>query len=127
MARFLVIDENLPGALASLFEGSISSRHVNDLKKHGQQRVTDDQLRKLSLDQSIILITKDDDFVRSWVSRKVPPKVIFVYFEGKKEALLALLETYAELIMTLIEEYDFIEVSEKGLRLPFEIPIPYEN
>jgi len=103
-----------------------SSTHVNFLKKDKKIRILDDQLRRLSINKGFIIITKDDDFVKSWVSRKVPEKLIFIYHNGKKNELIQLFNEQIELVLQLIIDFDFIEINENGIRLPFENDLPYK-
>jgi predicted nuclease of predicted toxin-antitoxin system len=123
----LIVDEKLPLELVDYFGEYLPTSHVNNLKRHSKQKISDDQLRSLSLKRKCIIITKDDDFVRSWVSRKVPEKVVFVHYDGRKSPLLSLLKEYCEIISALVDSHDFIEVSDKGLRLPFDTPLPYQK
>jgi predicted nuclease of predicted toxin-antitoxin system len=96
------------------------------LRRGKQIRILDDQLMFLSINKCFIIITKDDDFVKSWVSRKVPEKLIFIYHNGKKDELIQLFRAQIDLVLQLIMEFDFIELNENGIRLPFENTLPYK-
>lgn len=118
--KFL-IDENLSPEVSVIFRNSgLEAYHVNELKAYKNQRVKDDQLRHLALFKQYIIVTKDDDFVRSYVSRKVPEKMIFIYGMDDKPKLLGRIEECLQELVRLIRNYDFIEVNENEIRLPFD-------
>lgn len=117
--RFIV-DENLPPELANLFRDiGFIAIHVNELKSNQKQRVTDDQLRRLAIRKGYVIITKDDDFVKSYVSRKVPERIIFIYGLEKKESLLSRMKEVIPSLIKLITQHDFIEIKEDIIRFPF--------
>ena len=115
-----VVDENLPPALAEILRThSLNAFHVNEMKARKNQRVIDDQLRRLAIQKGYVIITKDDDFVKSYVSRKVPEKMVYIHGLNKKEPLLSRMKEVALQLSTLLELHDFIEVNEREVRLPF--------
>ena len=115
-----VVDENLTPDLAALFrKEGLDAYHINEMKSHKKQRVVDDQLRRLSIQKGYVIITKDDDFVKSYVSRKVPDKMIFIHGSNEKESLLTRMKEVAPHLSTLLETHDFIEVNNKEIRFPF--------
>jgi predicted nuclease of predicted toxin-antitoxin system len=123
-----LIDENLSPKLVGLHGDIHKAIHINQLKPHKKATIKDDLIRKLSLNQSFVLVTKDDDFVKSWVDRKVPEKLIYVYdnFDGLDQ----LMESYHKSIPRLeamIIEYDFLEFSNQGIRTPFDGDLPYQQ
>ena len=114
-----LIDENLPPSLTKILRvAGIAAHHVNELKSHNKQQIKDDQLRKLTMQKGYLIITKDDDFVKSYVDRKVPEKMIFVYGLQEKEQLLTRMGEIAHLLPKLTETHDFIEITEKEIRFP---------
>lgn len=116
-----LIDENLSPRLANLHQSPHSGLHVNQLKPSKNSIIKDDLIRKLSLDHPFALVTKDDDFVKSWVNRKVPEKVIFVYDDFESvDQLIHLYQKQIPLIEYHIIQVDFIEFSSKGIRMPFD-------
>jgi len=116
-----IIDENLSPELVPIFrEAGLNAWHINEFKSNPKQRIIDDQLRKLSIRKGYIIVTKDDDFVRSFVHRKVPERMIYIHGLETKKVLLARLK---EVIIDLSKyclKCDFIEVNEKELRFPFD-------
>jgi predicted nuclease of predicted toxin-antitoxin system len=115
-----IIDENLPPILCSLFRAAnLEAYHVNEMKARQKQRVADDQLRRLAIQKNYVIVTKDDDFVKSFVSRKVPEKVVFIYGINEKESLLSRLKEVIPLLSYFLKSHDFIEVNEREIRFPF--------
>jgi predicted nuclease of predicted toxin-antitoxin system len=117
----LLIDENLPPESVAIFRevGFHGVFHVNQIKKHYRQSIKDAVLRKYALYKGYVILSRDDDFVSSWVSRKVPEKLVYVYFDGKKEGLIHLFKIYASTLLVLLETESLIEISKKGIRVPF--------
>jgi len=115
-----IIDENLPPHLAEVFrEASLSASHINEMKSHPKQRVVDDQLRRLSIQKGYIIVTRDDDFVKSFVSRKVPEKVVFIHGLNEREPLLSRMKAVAPQLESLLKDHDFIEINDHEIRFPF--------
>ena len=117
-ARYL-IDENLPPDLVSVFttQGYLSS-HVNDIVSN--LPVKDSAIRKLSLRKNLVLVTRDDDFVKSYVSRAVPERLIYVFGKFYKKELLDLFSTQLHLIVSYSQRYNLVEVNARGVRAPLD-------
>ncbi len=123
-----LIDENLSPKLVALHSSSHQAIHINQLKPKKKSVIKDDFIRKLSLDHRFVLVTKDDDFVKSWVSRKVPERIIFIHDDFRDHD--ELLQAYKKAIPSLETKSsydDFIEFSSKGIKMPFRRPLPYEE
>lgn len=88
-------------------------------KANSKQRVFDDQLRRLSIQKGYIIVTKDDDFVKSYVSRKVPEKLVYLYNLTDKKSLLNRLEETVSKLQSLLMTHDFIEINDTTIRFPF--------
>ncbi len=117
--KFL-IDENLPPDLCHVFhEKKIVAHHVNQFKTHQSHRIRDDQLRHLNLFRNYIIVTRDDDFVSSYVNRKVPEQMIFVYGLPYKTDVLQRFNQCIDLLPDLLAQYDFLEISAQNIRSPF--------
>lgn len=115
--KFL-IDENLPPALVDVFHQSgLEARHVN----HYQNKtpISDNALRKASMDEGWIIVTRDDDFVKSYVNRKVPEKLIYVYNLPSKQEILDAFSTHLHYIVQLITENELIELNPLGVKSHF--------
>ncbi len=117
-----IIDENLSPELTHIFiDAGLEAYHINEMKAHSKQRILDDQLRRLIIQKGYIIVTKDDDFVKSYVSRKVPEKLIFIFGLDKKASLLKRMKEVVPKIHKMISIHDFIEIN------PFEVRFPLPN
>lgn len=117
--RFL-IDENLSPELITVFEAhGLKAHHVNQMKGHKKQRIRDDQLRRLTINSDYVIVTKDDDFVKSFVDRKVPEKVVFIFGLENKSELLHKMDMYMDELKSLIQTQDFLEINAEKIRTPF--------
>ncbi|WP_089355649.1 DUF5615 family PIN-like protein [Ekhidna lutea] len=115
-----IIDENISPQVAVIFRShGLHAYHINEMKSNKKQRVKDDQLRSLTIHKGYIIVTKDDDFVKSFVSRKIPEKLIFVYGLEQKESLLTRMEEVIPDLTPLLEKHDFIEINAHEVRFPF--------
>lgn len=117
--KFL-IDENITPDLVSIFrDEGLTAFHINELKSHSKQRVLDDQLRRLAIQKGYIIVTKDDDFVSSFVSRKVPEKMVFLYGLNSKDVLLSRVGYVIGKLSSWLKIHDFIEIRTDNIRFPF--------
>lgn len=115
-----IIDENITPELVDVFEkAGLKALHVNALKSHQKQRIIDDQLRRLSIQKGYILVTKDDDFVRSYVHRKVPEKMVFLHGLDAKQTLIQRVGQIVHQLPELLSTHDFIEINKKEMKFPF--------
>ncbi|WP_462249941.1 DUF5615 family PIN-like protein [Ekhidna sp.] len=115
-----IIDENLSPELVELFKSEhLEAYHVNDMKSHQKRRIIDDQLRRLAIRKGYIIVTKDDDFVKSFVDRKIPEKLIYVFGLDTKEDLMSRFKEIITQLRSLVESHDFIEINSTTITFPF--------
>ncbi|HRJ31839.1 MAG TPA: DUF5615 family PIN-like protein [Cyclobacteriaceae bacterium] len=106
-----IIDAQLPPSLVTLFlKNGFDCIHTNELPL--KNFTPDNQIRRLSLDQKRIVITKDTDFFHSYILHKEPYKVIFITV-GNME-LKKLFESNFEKV-TAIETHGLIEINKSGV------------
>ncbi len=118
-----IIDENIsPDVLPLFLNAGITAIHVNQLKKEKGVSIKDHQLRRLAIHQHWVIVTKDDDFVKSFVSRKVPEKLVFLVGLDEKTQLLVRIEEIIPQLQDLLTRYDFIEVNQSEMKFPFDRP-----
>lgn len=108
--KFL-IDANLSYKLARvLITKGFDILHTDNLPN--KERTTDNELRKLSVAQNYIIITKDSDFFDSHLIQGIPPKLLFVTTGNiPNKVLLTLFDKYFDIIIDLFNKYDLIELS----------------
>jgi predicted nuclease of predicted toxin-antitoxin system len=110
-----IIDAQLPPSLTSLFiKHGYDCIHTIDLPQ--KNHTPDKLIRKLSLEQNRIVITKDTDFFHSFILRKEPYKVVFVTVGNMRLGeLKKLFEFHFLKIIAAIESHGMIEVSKNGV------------
>ena len=103
-----IIDAQLPESLVKVF----ADHDVIHTKSLEQGNYTKDrEINKLSMKENRVVITKDTDFYYSYLSAKIPYKLVLVklgniklkeliaYFEQNKTQLLEILETHSLIIL----------------------------
>jgi predicted nuclease of predicted toxin-antitoxin system len=108
--RFL-IDANLSYKLARVLESKgFEILHTDDLPN--KERTTENELRKLSVDQDFVVITKDSDFLDSHLIQGIPSKLLIVTTGNiTNKDLLSLFDKYFEATIKLFDIYNLIELN----------------
>ena len=116
--KFLV-DAHLPRQLAiSLQSMGYEAIHTLDLP-HGN-RTTDSFINDLSITQHYIVITKDSDFVDTFILRKEPWKLFLISTGNiRNQELMALLMNNLTDIANNFQLFDFIEINRAEIILHF--------
>jgi len=116
----ILVDENItPEAVSVLRNHDLQACHVNDLKTSKKHRIVDDQLRRLAVRKAYVIVTKDDDFVKSFVDRKVPEKMVYLFGSRDKKQDLSFIKRVAPHLNSYLQNHDFIEVNGIEIRFPF--------
>lgn len=104
-------DAQLPKSLSELINSKgYDSIHTLDLPKANSTQ--DQEILELSIRENRIVITKDNDFLDSYLLIGKPEKLIFVSTGNiKNSMLLQLFNSNFESILTLIEKYSLIEIN----------------
>ena len=112
--KFL-IDANLPHRLAkSLKYRGFDILHTDDLPD--KERTTDKEIRRISIEQDRIVITKDSDFLDSHVIQGVPSKLLLVTTGNiNNKELIDMFDKYFEPTILLFETYDLIELNNEQI------------
>jgi predicted nuclease of predicted toxin-antitoxin system len=107
--KFL-LDARLPPRLAArLRSAGYQAIHTRDLTLGN--RTPDSTINELSLKEQLIVITKDADFVNSFVLKQTPYKLLLISTGNMSNTALEalLLGRLKELVVTLTE-YSFVEL-----------------
>lgn len=112
--KFL-IDANLPFRLAkALTNMGFDILHTDNLPD--KERTTDKEIRKISVEQDRIVITKDSDFLDSHIIRGVPAKLLLVTTGNiTNKELLDLFDKYFDTSIQLFDVYDLIELNNEQI------------
>ena len=110
-----IVDAQLPRRLARFMQAKgYDVIHTLDLPQ--QNATPDSSINALSIDQNRIVITKDFDFVDSFLTLQKPYKLLLITTGNIKNSDLELLvETNLSQIIQLLENYDYIELNQKSI------------
>ncbi|MBR8831892.1 MAG: hypothetical protein N5P05_002611 [Chroococcopsis gigantea SAG 12.99] len=108
--KFL-IDAQLPVRLARFLQDSgYDTVHTKDLPE--QNSTSDNQINKISIEQERVVITKDSDFVDSFITSQKPYKLLLVSTGNiKNKELETLFAKGLPTIVDSLEKYKYIELT----------------
>jgi predicted nuclease of predicted toxin-antitoxin system len=112
--RFLV-DAQLPKRLSDfLNQKGFISIHTLDLPH--KNATTDKQIIEKVQGENLILITKDDDFLRSFILERKPKKLILVKTGNiSNNVLLELFDKGLKVITELINHHSMVEITKEEI------------
>ncbi len=112
--KFL-IDANLPFKLSRILkEKGFYVVHTDDLPN--KERTTDSELRRLSVENDYVIITKDSDFLDSHLIQGIPSKLLIITTGNIiNKDLLNLFDLYFERTIQLFDVYDLIELNNQQI------------
>jgi predicted nuclease of predicted toxin-antitoxin system len=110
-----IVDAQLPKVLSELLKyRGYDSLHTLDLEN--RNATSDTVITKLALEQSRIVITKDSDFIESFLLKSEPRKLIIVRTGNiPNKLLLKIFDDNLDLIKELLAAKPFIQLLEKEL------------
>lgn len=111
----LLVDAQLPRKLAMrLKEDGHDVRHTLSLPQ--ANRTTDQLINEISMEEQRILISKDADFVDSFLLQKMPWKLLLVSTGNVSNSdLLELFKKNIDDIENAFVDHHFIEISQTSL------------
>ncbi len=110
-----LVDAQLPHHLCNLFEShGHTCVHTQSLPQGNL--TTDSEIKRLSLENKWVVITKDVDFFHSFILKRSPYKLIFVKTGNMRlEELLNLFRIHISRLLKDIETYGMIELTRTGV------------
>ena len=110
-----LIDAQLPRRLAThLQQSGLEVTHTLQLPEGN--RTTDRDLIALSIASQAVLVTKDSDFVQSFLLKKEPWKLLLVSTGNiSNDELLTLFERNIEQVVRHLRTFDFIEINQTSI------------
>ena len=110
-----IVDAQLPKSLSELISSKgYDSIHTLDFPKANATQ--DYEILEVSQKEDRIVITKDNDFLDSYLLIGKPKKLIFVRTGNiKNHILLNLFDFHFESILKLIEKYSLIEINKEEI------------
>jgi len=114
--KFLV-DAQLPRKFA-LEIANLGADAIHTLDLPSANRTTDEEICKLALQTDRVVVTKDSDFVDSFLLRRIPAKLLFITTGNiPNKDLLQLLRDNWSVLFSMLEEGDFVELSRRTVTL----------
>ncbi len=112
--RFIV-DAQLPKTLAEFLQAKgLDTIHTIDLPE--KNRSSDKEITRISNQDSRIVITKDNDFLSSYIIKKEPPKLIIVTTGNITNLeLQKLFEMNIDKIVELLQDNNVIEINRQSI------------
>ena len=106
-----IIDAQLPYGIALfLRDKGFDAIHTNDLPD--REFTKDTQIRSIAVAENRIVITKDYDFIDSYILRKIPEKLLIVTTGNiKNKQMFDIWRNNWELIVDLFETCNLVELS----------------
>jgi len=112
--KFLV-DAQLPKSLSDLLKQR-GHDSVHTLELPNQNKTSDKTIIKLSIDQERIIITKDNDFLESFLLNAEPRKLIIVRTGNiPNKILLKLFDDNLQFMELLLSRSNLIEITQSEI------------
>ena len=110
-----IVDAQLPKSLSDLINTKgQDSIHTLDLPD--KNKTQDGFITRLATDEQRIVITKDADFLESYILRKEPPKLLLIKTGNiRNKELISLFDRNIELIVDLFLSHSLIEVTKEEI------------
>ncbi|MCW3123188.1 MAG: hypothetical protein JWQ38_2680 [Flavipsychrobacter sp.] len=110
-----IVDAQLPKKLADyLNERGINCIHTLDLPD--KNATTDSYIKQKAYEEGFILITKDDDFLRSFLIEKKPSKLVLIKTGNiANRELMDIFDKGLNVILSLMAKHSMIEITQKEI------------
>jgi predicted nuclease of predicted toxin-antitoxin system len=112
-----IVDAQLPRRLA-LELAVFGHNAVHTLDLPAGNRTPDTDIVAMAIRESRVVVTKDNDFVASFLLRGVPPKLLLISTSNiSNDALSKLLAANLTALEAALTKYDFVELSALTLTI----------
>ena len=110
-----IIDAQLPRSLSNLLKyRGHDCVHTLELKE--QNNTSDETIKNLSIDENRIVITKDSDFLESYLLTSIPKQLIIVRTGNiSNQLLLKLFDNNLSLIELILSRSNLIEITQTAI------------
>lgn len=110
-----IVDAQLPKALSDfLNEKGLDSIHTLDIPE--KNKTTDSQISKIANKEDRIVISKDIDFLESFLVKKEPQRLIIVRTGNiPNKHLIKIFEENLETILQMIKRSNLLEISRNEI------------
>jgi len=110
-----IVDAQLPFQLAFFIQRKgFDALHTNDLPD--KERTSDDYIRELAQRDNRIVITKDSDFIDSFMLKSIPKQLLLITTGNiKNQQLFYLLEQNWDKIINMFETCNLVEMNNTSI------------
>jgi predicted nuclease of predicted toxin-antitoxin system len=110
-----IVDAQLPKSLSELIN-SKGQDSIHTLELPDKNKTQDGFITRLATDEQRIVVTKDADFLESYILRKEPPKLLLVKTGNiRNNELISLSDRNLKLIIDLFSLHSLIEVTKEEI------------
>jgi predicted nuclease of predicted toxin-antitoxin system len=110
-----IVDAQLPIALSDLIN-SKGQDSIHTLELPDKNKSQDGFITRLATDEQRVVITKDADFLESYILRKEPPKLLLIKTGNiRNRELISLFGRNMKLIVELFLLHSLIEVTKEEI------------
>jgi predicted nuclease of predicted toxin-antitoxin system len=110
-----IVDAQLPKAVSDLIN-SKGQDSIHTLDLPDKNKTQDGYITRLATDELRIVITKDADFLESYILRKEPPKLLLIKTGNiRNKELISLIDRNIELIVDLFSSHSLIEITKEEI------------
>lgn len=112
--KFLV-DAQLPKSISDFFN-SQGFDSVHTLELPAQNKTKDGYIARIATEQDRIVVTKDSDFLESFLIKKEPSKLLLLKTGNIKNGeLLILLQNHLNLLAKYFRYHSFVEMTRQEI------------
>lgn len=110
-----IVDAQLPKSLADWpKDQNFDAIHTLDLPK--QNKTSNDEILKIAQSENRIVISKDSDFLQSYILRNKPEKLILVTTGNIRNIdLIGIIEKNFEVIADSINKFNVLEINQRAI------------
>lgn len=112
-----IVDAQLPRRLAHELT-ALGAEAVHTLDLPDRNLTTDSEIRRIAAADQRVVVTKDSDFVDSFLMHGEPPKLLFITTGNiPNDQLVHLLRSNWQSIQLMLNQGDYVELSRTSLVL----------
>ena len=110
-----IVDAQLPREIARILKNrGFDAIHTDDLPD--KEKTTDNQIREISVNENRVVISKDSDFIDSYLVKRIPPRLIIITTGNiKNKELFSLFSNNIDQIIELLNSCNLVEMDNYEL------------
>jgi len=105
-----IVDSQIPESIVlKLQEKGYDAIHVSYLRQGNE--TTDSEIKKISVKEKRVLVSKDEDFIESLILKREPYKLLFINPNINNQRLMEMIDRHMEYLVNALESNRFFEIS----------------